>query len=62
VFNDNPKPESDQDYGSAVNLTSPCPRCDEVMELQIVISRVGAQPAYKIFRCKGCGAFDWIEL
>jgi hypothetical protein len=62
MFKDDPKPESEQGYNSAVTLTCACSRCDKIMELQIVIGRCGDQPAYKIFRCGGCGAFEWIEL
>jgi hypothetical protein len=32
------------------------------MELQIAIGRFGDQPAYKVFRCKACGAIDWMPM
>ena len=58
VIDDDPKPAN----VSKVKLTYACSRCDNLTELQIVIDRFGDQPAYKIFRCNGCGAIDWIAM
>jgi hypothetical protein len=57
VVDDDPKPER-----SNVKLTCACSRCDAVMELQIAIERFSEQPAYKIFRCDGCGAVEWLPM
>jgi hypothetical protein len=58
VIDDDPKPAN----VSKVKLTYACSHCDNLTELQIVIDRFGDQPAYKIFRCSGCGAIDWIAM
>jgi len=42
------------------DATPACRECGQPLEFQTFLPHFDDRPAYRIFRCLGCGVFEWI--